>query len=49
LLAQGRLADVTDDAQVFERMNWAVPITAGSPVNLKITTREDVLLARAMV
>ena len=49
LLAAGKLADVTDDAQVFERTGLAVPITAGSPLNLKITTAADVELARAIV
>jgi 2-C-methyl-D-erythritol 4-phosphate cytidylyltransferase len=48
LLKEARLADVTDDAQVFERMGLAVPITAGSPLNLKITTPEDLALARAL-
>jgi len=48
LLKEGRLADVTDDAQVFERCGHPVPITAGSPLNLKITTAEDLALARAL-
>jgi 2-C-methyl-D-erythritol 4-phosphate cytidylyltransferase len=48
LLAQNRLADVTDDAQVFERSHLPVPITPGSPLNLKITTPDDLSLARAL-
>jgi 2-C-methyl-D-erythritol 4-phosphate cytidylyltransferase len=49
LLAQNLLADVTDDAQVFERASLPVPITSGSPLNLKITTPEDLALARALL
>ncbi len=47
LQKQGALADLTDDAQVFERMGWPVAITPGSPLNLKITTPADLALARA--
>lgn len=46
LLSSGRLADVTDDAQVFERTSRPVKITSGSGLNIKITTAEDVTLAR---
>jgi 2-C-methyl-D-erythritol 4-phosphate cytidylyltransferase len=49
LRAAGRLADVTDDAQVFERIGRPVLITPGSPLNLKITTPEDAHLAQALV
>lgn len=48
LLKQNKLADVTDDAQVFERVGLAVRITAGSALNLKVTRREDVTLAAAL-
>jgi len=48
LHAESRVADLTDDAQVFERMSWPVRITPGSPLNLKITTAEDLALARAI-
>jgi 2-C-methyl-D-erythritol 4-phosphate cytidylyltransferase len=48
LLFQNQLADVTDDAQVYERLGYPVPITPGSPLNLKITTPADLLLARAI-
>ena len=49
LLGRGALADVTDDAQVFERMGWPVAMTAGAAVNLKITTAEDAALAAALL
>ncbi len=35
----------TDDAQLVERIGHAVTIVPGSPVNIKITTREDLRLA----
>jgi 2-C-methyl-D-erythritol 4-phosphate cytidylyltransferase len=35
----------TDDAQLVERVGHAVTIVPGSPINLKITTREDLRLA----
>jgi 2-C-methyl-D-erythritol 4-phosphate cytidylyltransferase len=35
----------TDDAQLVERLGHAVAVVPGSPVNLKITTREDLRLA----
>ena len=49
LLQQNRVADLTDDAQVFERTGHPVAITPGSPLNLKITTPEDLALARAIL
>ena len=49
LLEAGGVADLTDDAQVLERMGKPVRITAGSVLNLKITTAEDLELARAIV
>ncbi|MGN6367767.1 MAG: IspD/TarI family cytidylyltransferase [Phycisphaerae bacterium] len=49
LLFANQLADVTDDAQVYERSNLPVPLTSGSPLNLKITTPADLLLARAII
>ncbi|HVS71322.1 MAG TPA: 2-C-methyl-D-erythritol 4-phosphate cytidylyltransferase [Phycisphaerae bacterium] len=50
-VASGRLAaaDVTDDAQVFERLGWAVRMTEGAAENLKITTAGDAALARALL
>jgi 2-C-methyl-D-erythritol 4-phosphate cytidylyltransferase len=35
----------TDDAELVERLGHPVAIVPGSPINLKITTREDLLLA----
>ena len=35
----------TDDAQLVERVGHAVTIVPGSPINMKITTREDLRLA----
>ncbi len=35
----------TDDAQLVERIGQAVTIVPGSPINLKITSREDLRLA----
>jgi 2-C-methyl-D-erythritol 4-phosphate cytidylyltransferase len=48
LLFGSQIADVTDDAQIYERMHYPVPITPGSPINLKITTPADLTLARAI-
>ena len=41
---RGGLA-ATDDAQLVERIGHKVTVVPGSPVNLKITTREDLRLA----
>jgi len=35
----------TDDAQLVERLGHAVTVVPGSPINLKITTKEDLRLA----
>jgi 2-C-methyl-D-erythritol 4-phosphate cytidylyltransferase len=37
----------TDDAQLVERLGHKVTIVSGSPINLKITTREDLRIAAA--
>ncbi len=37
--------NATDDAQLVERLGKPVTVVAGSPVNLKITTKEDQRLA----
>jgi 2-C-methyl-D-erythritol 4-phosphate cytidylyltransferase len=42
-------ADITDDAQVFEALGRRVAIVEGTPTNLKITTREDLLRAEALL
>jgi 2-C-methyl-D-erythritol 4-phosphate cytidylyltransferase/2-C-methyl-D-erythritol 2,4-cyclodiphosphate synthase len=49
LLAQDRTSDLTDDAQVYERTGLPVPITQGSPLNLKITLAQDLTLAAALL
>ena len=41
--------DITDDAQLVEAAGHAVHLVAGSPTNLKITTREDLALAEAIL
>jgi 2-C-methyl-D-erythritol 4-phosphate cytidylyltransferase len=38
-------ADVTDDAQLVEQLGKTVTIVRGSPINLKIATKEDLRLA----
>ena len=40
---------LTDDAQVYERMGWAVKMTTGTSLNVKITTGDDVAFARALI
>ncbi len=49
LIFSGQMGDLTDDAQVFERMGLPVTITQGSPTNIKITTGGDIAFARAVV
>jgi len=39
----------TDDAQLVERLGHKVQIVSGSPMNLKITTREDLRIAAALL
>lgn len=41
--------NATDDAQLVERLGHAVTIVPGSPMNLKITTKEDLRLASAVL
>jgi len=41
--------DVTDDAQLVEAAGHAVYLVTGSSANLKITTREDLSLAEAIL
>lgn len=41
--------DVTDDAQLVERLGHPVAIVPGSDLNLKITTPEDLHLAEAIL
>jgi 2-C-methyl-D-erythritol 4-phosphate cytidylyltransferase len=39
----------TDDAQLVERLGHKVSIVTGSPMNLKITTKEDLRIASALL
>jgi len=39
----------TDDAQAVERMGHPVAIVPGSPLNIKLTTRQDLKLASACI
>jgi 2-C-methyl-D-erythritol 4-phosphate cytidylyltransferase len=39
----------TDDAQLVERIGHKVTVVPGSPMNLKITTKEDLRLAAAVL
>jgi 2-C-methyl-D-erythritol 4-phosphate cytidylyltransferase len=39
----------TDDAQLVERLGQKVALVAGSPMNIKITTREDLRIASALL
>lgn len=43
--AQRRDSQPTDEAQLVEQLGRPVTIVPGSPINLKITTREDLRLA----
>lgn len=49
LLKKGKLAGVTDDAQVFALAGHPVTATPGTANNLKITTAEDLTLAKALL
>ena len=40
--------DVTDDATLVERVGYPVTLYQGAHENLKITTPEDLLVARAI-
>ena len=42
-------APITDDAQLVEAMGQAVFVVSGSSVNFKITTRDDIELAEAIL
>ncbi|MGH7857118.1 MAG: IspD/TarI family cytidylyltransferase [Candidatus Binatia bacterium] len=46
--AQG-VKDATDDASLVERMGIAVRVVPGDPMNVKITTPTDLLLAEAIL
>ena len=42
-------ADATDDAQLVERLGHPVSVVPGSPLNIKIATREDFRLAEKAI
>lgn len=46
---EAALAEATDDAALLERLGHSVAIFPGSYTNLKITTREDLLIAEALI
>lgn len=45
----GDMADVTDDAQLVERIGHPVSVVMGDPRNIKITTPSDLSLAAAVI
>jgi 2-C-methyl-D-erythritol 4-phosphate cytidylyltransferase len=47
--ASGEPFDATDDADLVERLAIGVAIVDGSPINLKVTTPDDLRLAEAIV
>lgn len=38
--------DLTDDCQLFERLNWSIAAVDGSEENIKLTTPADIALAQ---
>ena len=42
-------ADVTDDAQLLENAGLPLRTVPGDPMNLKVTTEDDLALARALL
>ncbi|HID56434.1 TPA: 2-C-methyl-D-erythritol 4-phosphate cytidylyltransferase [Candidatus Poribacteria bacterium] len=48
-LALERGMEATDDAALIEMMGYKVPVVVGSYKNIKITTPEDLILARALL
>jgi 2-C-methyl-D-erythritol 4-phosphate cytidylyltransferase len=48
-LSSGRLADITDEASAMERAGHAPRLVEGVTSNLKVTTPEDLLVARAVL
>jgi len=47
--ARGGQQPATDDAQLVERLGHKVTLVPGSPMNLKITTKEDLRIAAALL
>jgi len=48
-LGQGPLEEITDEASAMERTGHAPKLVLGSGGNLKVTTAEDLVLARAIL
>ncbi|HEV3110783.1 MAG TPA: 2-C-methyl-D-erythritol 4-phosphate cytidylyltransferase [Candidatus Binataceae bacterium] len=48
-LSAGQPLPATDDAFLVERLGTKVEIVTGSPLNFKITTPEDLRMARALI
>jgi 2-C-methyl-D-erythritol 4-phosphate cytidylyltransferase len=46
---RGGVKEVTDDAQLVEAAGHAVYVVEGSPTNIKITTKSDLMLAEAVL
>lgn len=45
----GALDQFPDDAAIMERAGFPIQLVAGDPLNIKVTTREDLLLAEAIL
>jgi 2-C-methyl-D-erythritol 4-phosphate cytidylyltransferase len=48
-LAEDKGIKATDEAGLLEALGVAVGIVEGSPINLKITTKEDIKIAEALI
>ena len=48
-LTQGPIETITDEAAAMERAGHAPKLVLGSAANLKVTTAEDMVLARAVL
>lgn len=48
-LSEGILDNVTDDSALMEHANIPVHIVPASPLNIKITTQEDMIIAEGIV
>ncbi len=47
--ADHRLSEFPDDAALFESAGYSVRLIPGDPLNLKVTTKDDLLLAEAIL
>ena len=45
-IAQGLESDATDESMLVERAGYTVRLVEGDPTNIKVTTKEDLALAR---